>query len=64
MENNNFKKSMTLEERVALIKESLDKMSQEEFEQMLYRNGYHQVKEENNNTSCKAMCFLRLNLIN
>ena len=46
---------MTLEERVAFIKESLNKMSQEEFNQMLERNGYRQTKEVEDTIFYKAL---------
>lgn len=49
------KDKMTLEERVAFIKESLNKMSQEEFDQMLERNGYRQIKEGEDTIFYKAL---------
>lgn len=49
------KTKMTLEERVAFIKESLNKMPQEEFNQMLERNGYHQIKKMEDTMFYKAL---------
>lgn len=46
---------MTLNERTALVKESLRLMSQDDFNLMLERNGHEKIKEMENTIFFKAL---------
>lgn len=45
---------MTLEERASLVKKSLGDMQQEEFNQMLEKNGHQRIKEAKDTIFCKV----------
>ena len=45
---------MTLEERASFVKKSLGDMQQEEFNQMLEKNGHQRIKEAKDTIFCKV----------